>query len=307
MFFNINRRPLERDTFLEKICSVNRSTIIDNKTLCKEILRWLIFIILFLKSTSIFAAPPPLGMCDNYKKIKGPKLTVTWDILMVPQAVGWQGATTFTKVSPKARSIKIKRVGYQNIPSQLIVVPRDTSFQPKILEVSSNQMEVHFSTEKIKPNEIWFWGGLSKSPCPGTCGGPWPYGLDLRFVNGSHFASLTGMFLKKLQKTSSPQYLLSTSHHGLGKIRRISIESFQKPDKTMINVCSAMNHAKCNSWKRKKNGKYIRDEEYIQKCLTESSAMDKDCKNMLGPTEKSWGHSAEVKTQIKYGKWPCPI
>ena len=306
MFFNINRRPLERDTFLEKICSVNPSTIIDNKTLCKEILRWLIFIMLFLKSTSIFAAPPFLGMCDNYKKIKGPKLTVTWDILMAPQAVGWQGATTFTKVSPKARSIKIKRVGYQNIPSQLIVVPRDTSFQPKILEVSSNQMEVHFSTEKIKPNEIWFWGSLSKSPCPGTCGGPWPYTLDLRFMNGRHLDSLTGMFLQKLQKTSSSQYLLFTSS-AVGKIRRISIEGFQKPDKTMINICSAMNHTKCKSWRYKKNGKYVRDEEYIQKCLKQSAAANKDCANMLGPTQDSWGHSAEVKTQFKYGKWPCPI
>ena len=306
MFFNINKRPLEGNIFLEKIYSVNQSTIIDNKTLCKEFLRWLIFIILFLKSTSIFAAPPPLGMCDNYKKIKGPKLTVTWDIPMIPQAVGWQGATTFTKISPKARSIKIKRVGYQNIPSQLIVVPRDTSLQPKILEVSEGQIEIHFSTEKIKPNEIWLWGGLSKSPCLGTCGAPWPHNLHFRSINGSHFASFSGMFLKKWQKTTSSQYLLPP-FSDVGKVRRISIEDFQKPDKTTINICSAINHIKCKSWRYKKDGKYVPDEKYIQKCLENVSAMNKDCENMLGPTQDSWGHSAEVKVKFKYGKWSCPI
>ena len=75
----------------------------------------------------------------------------------------------------------------------------------------------------------------------------------------------------------------------------------------MINICSAMNHTKCKSWRYKKNGKYVRDEEYIQKCLKQSAAANKDCANMLGPTQDSWGHSAEVKTRFKYGKWPCPI
>ena len=174
-----------------------------------------------IAGTEAFAAQADPGYCDQYQKTEGPKLTITWEANAKPQAVGWLGSTSCTKVSLIAKQITIKRVGFGKIPNQLLVVPRNRSLQPKILDISANQKKVHFSTKKIASNEIWLWGNTLKSPCEkeGCPSVPLPYEVGV----SSFSNTLRGVFLQKL---SSKKDLLPLRFYPTGQFG-VSYFTFQ--------------------------------------------------------------------------------
>ena len=183
---------------------------------------------------AVFAAQAEPGYCDQYKKIKGPKLILTWQAGAQPQAVGWMGSTSCTKVSAKAESIAINRTGFGKIPNQLLIVPRDKSLQPKVLTISKNQDKIHFTTKKIPLDEIWLWGNTLSSPCEkDNCPlVPLPYVMGISSVSGT----VKGVFLQKLSSKDllplriSPAGAIPTPEFVYFK--NVSIDGFQVIDKS---------------------------------------------------------------------------
>ena len=185
-------------------------------------------------TTEVFAAQAEPGYCDKYKKMEGPQLTVTWDSKDKPQAVGWIGSVQCIKVPAQADSIKIDRVGWGKVPDQLLVVPKDSNLQPKILDIAKNQKKIHFSTQKINADEIWLWGNTLKSPCErdGCPSVPMPYKVGIK----SPSYTLTSVFLQKLQLSGQNSPTLEFYSDGIdtSNIDSVSIEGFQSINKTSL-------------------------------------------------------------------------
>ena len=183
---------------------------------------------------SAFAAQAEPGYCDQYKKTEGLKLTITWATETQPQAVGWIGSTSCTKVPAKAKSITINRAGFGKIPNQLLIVPRDKSLQPKVLNISKNQGKIHFATEKISPDEIWLWGNTLTSPCEkDLCSSvSLPYTVGISSVSGT----VKGVFLQKLSSKGLLPLRLSPAGNipvpEFVHFKNVSIDGFQVIDKS---------------------------------------------------------------------------
>ena len=199
--------------------------------LWKDFTHFLSFSTACIVSVTAFAAAPEQGweeLCKGAsKKMEGPKLTIKWSDKSQPQAIGWIGSTQCTKISSKITSITIERIGIGELPNRLLVVPQNTSLQPKILDISKSQKELNFSTEKIGADEIWLWGNTLKSPCKDGCRNEQANEINVSYHQSGRFISKSsGVFLLKLNK-SLHQHPLSffgseTSLH------RISINGFQQ-------------------------------------------------------------------------------
>ena len=189
------------------------------------------FSIAYTINATAFAAPPIQGWKELCKgasqKMEGPKLTVKWSGNAQPLAIGWIGSMKYTKVSSKVSFITIDRVGLGKVPSQLLIVPKDNGFQPKVLDISENQKELNFSTRKISADEVWLWGNTLKSHCRNGCENEQAHEINVSYHQSGRFISKgRGVFLLKLRKSLHQQPLLffgseTSLHH-------ISIDGFQQ-------------------------------------------------------------------------------
>ena len=181
-------------------------------------------------STPVFAAAPTQGwgeLCKKAsKKVEGPKLTVKWSAKFQPQAIGWVGSLQCTQISSSVNSVIIDRVGRGKIPSQLLVVPKNTSLQPQVLDISTSQKELNFSTQKINASDMWVWGNTLKSHCRDGCGNEQANEINISYHQGGKFIFKgNGVFLVKLKKSLHHQPLLFFGSDT--SLRQISIEGFQ--------------------------------------------------------------------------------
>lgn len=156
------------------------------------------FSIMCVINPPAFAAAPVQGweaLCKKAsEKVEGSKLTVKWSAEFQPQAIGWVGSLQCTKVSSGISSITIDRVGRGEIPNQLLIVPKDTSLKPQVLDISTNQRELDFSTQKIDADGVWIWGNTLKSYCKDGCGNEQANEINISYHHGGKFIFKGGEF-----------------------------------------------------------------------------------------------------------------
>ena len=202
-----------------------------NMDLWKDFTQFLSFSIACIVSVTAFATAPEQGweeLCKGAsKKMEGPKLTVKWSAKSQPQAIGWIGSTQCTKVSSKITSITIERVGIGELPNRLLIVPKDNSLQPKVLDILENQKELNFSTQKISADEVWLWGNTLKSHCRDGCRNEQANEIMVTYHQSRRFISEgRGVFLLKLSKSLHQHPLLFFG--GDTSLHHISIDGFQQ-------------------------------------------------------------------------------
>ena len=191
-------------------------------------------------STPVFAAPPAQGwgeLCrkasEKSEKVEGPKLTVKWSAEFQPQAIGWVGSLQCTQVSSSVSSVTIDRMGRGEIPSRLLIVPKDTSLQPQVLDISASQKELNFSTQKINAGETWVWGNTLKSHCRDGCRNEQANEINISYHQGGKFIfEGRGVFLFNLKRSLHHQPLLFFGSDT--SLRQISIEGFQHLNTTNV-------------------------------------------------------------------------
>lgn len=170
-----------------------------------------------LIASAAMGARPPRA----YQEVvdEGTPVTVQWDeSIEAPAFVGWKTGESaelhpLHDVPENASSFTLERRGVNELPSSILVIPRNPQQKPVTLTIDDGQNSVEYVPGAASDDRAWLFGKAPKSICPTPMKHD-TMDIDLRMLdNKSKNWTLAGTFAFsiKTDNTHRPFYAWSSS------------------------------------------------------------------------------------------------